>query len=561
MTEKYISSFCILLLLISGIPGKAQDSPVIYSEEQLSLITDRTLFVAGEKILFSAFLFYNQRQKPDEVSRILYCELITADGRRIVAGKYRLDNNTGSAGVAIPTDVITGIYYLRAYTKYMRNNGPASYTYVQLKIINPVKPELLNGKTGYESVPDTSVKPIPDELSDFFHVSTNKKQYSTREKVNIQITAKSNLPGRLEHLALSVVPEGSFQEQRWLKPLTKQVEYTFQYYPETRGVSLSGRLSDKLTDKSLPSTRVNLSMIGEKDFIAVLTDSAGGFYFSLPGITGNRDLFLCAENKPDAKPVLFVDNDFCPVEIKISGPAFSLSETENSAAINLAINAQVSSLYMTDSTRLLNSEEVPEKPFYGKPSEVLLIDKYVQLPTLEEYFSELPGIVKIRKREGKPFFKFPEEQSEMSIYDPLIMIDWVAVDDMEKILAIPPQSILRIELVNAPFVKGNVTYGGIVSIISRRGDFAGIDLPTSGVFLNYNFLCPTSSFAITQEYATRIPDARNTVYWNPDLVLKDGSSDNILITTPDTPGKYEVVLRGISENEDVISWKTTFEVK
>ena len=75
----------------------------------------------------------------------------------------------------------------------------------------------------------------------------------------------------------------------------------------------------------------------------------------------------------------------------------------------------------------------------------------------------------------------------MAIYDPLVMIDWVAVSDNESILGTPTQSISRIELVNAPYIKGDMIYGGIISIISKKGDFAGIDLPRNGIFINYKF--------------------------------------------------------------------------
>ena len=36
--------------------------------------------------------------------------------------------------------------------------------------------------------------------------------------------------------------------------------------------------------------------------------------------------------------------------------------------------------------------------------------------------------------------------------------------------------------------SGNITYGGIISFVSRKNNFAGIDLPKSGTFISYSFL-------------------------------------------------------------------------
>ena len=34
-----------------------------------------------------------------------------------------------------------------------------------------------------------------------------------------------------------------------------------------------------------------------------------------------------------------------------------------------------------------------------------ILINYVQLPTLEEYFNELPTLAKVRKRQGEKYFK------------------------------------------------------------------------------------------------------------------------------------------------------------
>ncbi len=72
------------------------------------------------------------------------------------------------------------------------------------------------------------------------------------------------------------------------------------------------------------------------------------------------------------------------------------------------------------------------KSFYGEPTELLVIETYIDLPTLEDYFSELAGAVKVRKSQGKKHFRFASTRPEMTIYDPLVLIDWVAVNDIKQ---------------------------------------------------------------------------------------------------------------------------------
>ena len=210
----------------------------------------------------------------------------------------------------------------------------------------------------------------------------------------------------------------------------------------------------------------------------------------------------------------------------------------------MAVNHQVDANFGEDTVILKDTVTRGESAFYGTPDEVLEMDRYIDLPTVEEYFSELLGSVNVRKYEGRTIFRFNSARTEMLIFDPLILIDMVAVNDISKILAMSPRLINRIELINAPYIKGNITYGGIISFFSKNSDFAGIDLPSSGTFINFQFLedyhCEIPSSGLERN----MPDARNTVYWNPAGRLAESGITGIRFTVPDTPGKYIIVLRG-----------------
>jgi hypothetical protein len=526
---------------------------------RVMVCTDRTLYITGEKILFSAFLINEDESQAADLSKILYCELITPDGNRVAGGKYHIENSSAQGCLAIPEGAITGIYYLKSYTRFMRNGSQYDYHFKKLKIINPYKNEVLSGpefkdnplNEGTEEKNQQPVMPLS--------ISTIKRVYSCREQINLKIEGYT-FAGPLKKLCLSVIPEMAFEAYDYRVDTSLISSGEIQYYPETRGISLSGRLMESGTGLPVQNALVNLSIIGDKDAMAIRTNASGQFYFALPGYSANKDLFLCSEDIPGISTEILIDNDFCSRPLSLPAPRFQLTEEEKETAFKMALNQKISSVFPAD-TSVVESPETPKDiPFYGEPTEILKMDTYIDLPTIEEYFFELIGIVNIRKSEGRKHFRFISTRVEMTIYDPLVLIDWVAVNDAEKILAMLPRAIDRIELVNAPYIKGNITYGGIISFISRKNDFAGIDLPTSGTFINYKFLDDCSLIIPASAPLKNIPDSRNTLYWNPDIQTDDKGSAEISFTAPDTPGEYIILLQGINHRGEIVVIRERIEV-
>jgi hypothetical protein len=48
-----------------------------------------------------------------------------------------------------------------------------------------------------------------------------------------------------------------------------------------------------------------------------------------------------------------------------------------------------------------------------------------------------------------------------------------------------------------------------------------------------------------------LPDTRNTLYWNPEIVLKPGRDVPLKFQTSDQRGEYSLVLTEIGEDGDV----------
>ena len=530
----------LVLLLMAAGPLYPQGYASRSCRESIAAVTDRSLYVTGENVRFSALVTCVPDTGLVRAGKVLYTELITPGGERVAGGKFRVENGGSEGSMAVPEDILTGNYYLRFYTREMRNCGPATYPCISLKIVNPDRPEVL--ETGHK---EHSASPIPKKAPGrstpaTVSFQTGDNHFTAGDTVRFSV----NLKGRLsagKRVVLSAVPAHDWLggSSHFNGEEMKSAD-TF-FIPETRGVTLSGRVAEKGTGRPIPDIRVNLSVLGDRDILSATTASDGRFWFALPGHTGRHDLFLSPVTSGDTVPELLIDNDFCSLPVSLPDNGFTLDTAEAATALQLAVNHRIAGQYRSCGAADKGNSADSLAPFYGRPSEVIDLKRYIELPQLEEYFRELAWMVRVRKIGGQKTFRFMTDNEAMHRHEPLVLVDFVAVNNMEKVLAMPPSSIDRIELINALYTKGPATYGGIVSFVSKKSDFAGIDLPHSGTFLNYGFYQVPDK---TAEDSARpgLPDARNTACWIPSVSFGGDDRANIHFVAPETPGNYLILI-------------------
>jgi len=548
--QKKIVTYYLLFMLTAIIAAEVRSQVYEPGSEKIGIFSDRSLYIAGEKINFTALVKESEDYLPVELSRVLYCELVTPSGSKVVGGKFPVEHFKSIGCIQIPEETISGIYYLKAYTRFMRNDSPENYHYIPIKIVNPKKNEVLAEYMEGDRPDSLKNRHVRPQDQAHYSVATDKDTYFPRENVRLEIETPMGA-SHPEHLCLTVVPEGSIDDLMVKYDDTMYTALNGLYFPETRGVSLSGSVINSSNGNPIAGIKVHLSIISDRDIMVVRTDSSGRFFFTLPDHKGNRDIFLCTEEMPGVTTTIYIDNDFCTRSLSLPAPSFSLDQEEREMAYHMAVNLELADFFPALDVGPETGPVEPAAPFYGKPTQVLVLEKYIDLPTLEDYFSELAISVKVRKSQGRKHFRFSSEQADMAIYEPLVLIDWVAVENMEKILAMDPRNIDRVELVNAPYVKGSITYGGIVSFVSKNNDFAGIDLPASGTFINYSFLEECQWDATPENLPENIPDTRNTVHWDPDLALDENGTATITFPAPDTPGSYTIVLKEMITGSEI----------
>lgn len=567
-----ISCILILLgLLSSPVNGLLSQSayPDSYAteaknqREEVLVFTDRCLYAVNEKIRFSSFCSKTGELSDESWSKVLYLELITPSGKSIVKGKFPHGKDGSSGYIEIPDHAVTGSYYLRAYTRWMRNFGPRLFCYVPITIINPFSSEKLDEGNGGQKIQPESYGIEENGLQ----INLPVLRFAPGEEVNLELQIPGSGETGPSAYCLTVVPGGLADTlYSHIKPGRQggDMEFSFDYLPDIRGVSLSGTVLNEENSSPSPKTRMHFSLLGENpDYIAAFSDEKGRFTVSLPSRNGIQELFVSAEGDQNTRHKILIDQDFTVEALPFSTDPFVLTLNKRVSARNMIMNMQFSRIYSQADNNQKVKDTLAAIPFYGKPTSVIEISKYVDLPTMMEIFENLVPDALFYFRKGDPGLKFLNSNTNTSIYPPLILVDNIPVSDLNAVLSIDPMKIERIELINELYVKGNMMFGGIVSIVSRAGDMAAIDLQEGSYFFDYQCFYPPDKPGTAQEVSTldKIPDTRNTLVWIDKIPLKPGESRQVKFKAGSVPGDYIIMVRGLNSRGEALSVQRRISVE
>jgi len=541
--------------------------------ERIEVVTDRYIYGIGEKILFAGTNIIPPELEASCWSKVLYLELLTPGGTSVAQGKFPISCSGASGYLTIPEQLLTGNYYLVAYTKWMRNFSPSNFHYQLIKIINPYTPQLetSNFSTGSWKTQEWEQKPVKKDII----CSTDKTMYQQREKVNLMINIPGLSPSLTNTYSVTVVRNGSPDTLRNLNILPEKVQYHRPpgtlYLPETKGLSLSGRMIAVDSAGANPTGRVNLAILGqEPGFRVIPSGPQGSFCFALDSIIGRNDMYIVS-NQDEEDLEIRIDNDFANPAVRFPEIPFILSESEKELAAEIILNMQINSHFQSHDTNISETEEEEDSEiisFYGLPTASILIDDYIDLPTLKEVLIELAPGVFPRERNMEPYLSFNGNKLTFDLinqYPPLLLVDHLPVFDLEKLLLMSPKRIYRVEVLNEIFILGRISYGGIVNVITRKGDLGGIDLPDNSFFFDFTSFLPQDEQAFPrhedQEFDSENPDYRNCLYWSPDIKAAPGQDLELDFFTSDNNGDYEVLIHGIGKDGSILQGKCYFSVE
>jgi len=545
MIKKYTLLLGLLLVFsCQNVFGQSTNS-ILY------LSVNKNLMVVGETI--DVKLFYNHYLQDTMPVSYVYCDLVGQDGVVYAGSKLRLDKQSADFQIEIPSFLLSGNYLLRAYAPSMRNN-PFLYAMSWIRIINSKTSDILAIKT------DGANALIIDALSQSnkIKISGLADSYNKRALIDCKLLLDSNLI--YPSLSISVVKKEAYLPQQI--SLIRNTTYNNDKQIVTSNsdaLFISGHLEAEKgsTINSLSRQRVYCSIRGSHDIFSTITDSVGYFSIKLPDMYDKHDVFITTEKMNNNVRIL-IDRDFDNQTVYKWNKDFYLTKEELDCALKTAQNLAVLQSF---SPKMVKDSSVNNlRSFYGNPDEVIIINDYIDLGGLSMYFTELPGNVHLHKKDNHYEARIINPQYTQLYQEPLIMVDYVVVNDLNEVLKMDAKKVNRIEIVRDYYFKGGASFGGILNFITNNNDFGGYGFSPSSISMSYDFLAVLSENNTDSISTDSKPDARNTLLWKPNVVVKNNEV-KLNFYTADSPGKYLLIVKGIDKNGQQVFYSANFEVK
>ena len=325
------------------------------------------------------------------------------------------------------------------------------------------------------------------------------------------------------------------------------------FIPELEGHLISGNIRDRKSGIPLNNKDIVLSFVGKVALCQFTkTDDEGNFNF----VTMERGLreIVIEPLSPDIKDCYVeLSNPFLTAIKRYDHGVFFIDTTILREINNAAISMQIKKIYEPFMQPGLKRLPVEEKPdFYGASDSEIRLSAYIELTSLKEVIKEImPGVSTVRKNDQLNFRLINQYQSQSFENNPLVIVDGVPVDDIRKVLNINSREIERIEVLPTRYFISDIVLDGILHFISKKGNLGLIDLERSVYRLQYELPQNFDSF-ISPDYSVdsikygRIPDFRNTLYWNPDLHTDKTGKASVEFYTSDEAAEYLIIIEGIT---------------
>lgn len=444
--------------------------------ERVLFMTDRSVYYAGEEILFYADLISESHEDCPGLSSVLYTEIIDRNGMSILKKKTLIDHCKSSGIIEIPKELITGVYLIRSYTKFEKNLKPNKLTTSVLRIINPT-----------QKAEQTAKIPVLEQ-------STNASTFQlsiTKEEDSLRVEAKE---GSIKILALSMIGK-QLAEQSWLAPKFKSAAgnvpvLTPSILPETRGVDIRGNLVLKPEHVDQFPILIYAATLGEtRQFHTVAVDSSGAFMVSFSQIVGSQKIYI--SSSIDAE--ILVETDFSTAIPQYNWTRDTLYKSRLKSYNEAYVKTQIPVAFRVEENATGKDPIALAAPFTN-PTEHILLSDFVPLKNLEEAFAEIVPFVFIRKSEGSRQLKMYDFKTKNAVEHPLILVDNIAFQDHEQVLKIPISKVFAIDVFAEPLLFGDHLFEGIVNIKTEEGLLGGLELPNNCIAIDYQTANSTNLF-------------------------------------------------------------------
>jgi hypothetical protein len=445
---------------------------------------------------------------------------------------------------------------------------------------------------------------------------TDKNQYSTREKLNLDLLTRSgsketpadmsvavfrldsvqpsippalysylwltsDLKGTVESPEYYVQTDGPEAEEaadnlmlthgwrrfRWEEVLKKD-SLVLSNLPEYGGHIVRGIVTDTRTNKPASGILTYLSSPGKLiRLYGARSNAQGEVQFEMKDFFGSRDIIVQTDTRRDSTYRVEITSPYAEAASGRKLPEFDIAGNLGKTLGDRSVHMQTQSVYFGDRTTRFRTPEVDSLPFYGVPDEQYFLDRYTRFTVMEDVLREYVAGAFARRRRNGYFLSVYDKGHDMAVLEnPMVLLDGVPVFDPNKIMAFDPLKVKRLDVMTRNYLLGPIFFSGIISLATYRGDLGGFRLDPRSALLEYDGMQVSREF-YSPRYDTpaqaqnRMPDFRNLLYWSPSVRTTAEGRAQADFYTSDLEGTYLGVINGITGDGKAGGSTFRFKVK
>lgn len=340
----------------------------------------------------------------------------------------------------------------------------------------------------------------------------------------------------------------------------------FNFLPEYNDHLISARIVNTTTGAPARDIVAYLSVPGKRvQLYASKSDSLGKLIFNTKQLFGPGEIIAQTNSERDTAFRIDVLSPFSEQYTKYPVTKFNLTPGTQKAIEEHSIAMQVQNVYSGNQLKQFYNPGVDSSGFYGKPYKTYLLDNYTRFTTMEEVLREYIREVNVVRSQKRYHIKVLNDNGFLD-GDPLVMLDDVPVFNIDKVIAIDPLKVRKLEVMRERYFYGPSVHEGILSYTTYKGDLGGVEVDPHAVVLDYEglqlqreFYSPVYDTDVASK--SRLPDFRSLLYWQPNISISPNGKTQISFYTSDQTGDYIGLVQGITANGEAGSQYFNFSVK
>ena len=344
---------------------------------------------------------------------------------------------------------------------------------------------------------------------------------------------------------------------------------SFKYLPELAGSIITGKMVQKGTNTAVKDITGFVSMPSKNTlFKAGISDENGHIQFEFPQLYNDGQLILQADSSKYYAHKIEIDNPFYTSKnnSQLIEPII-LPKLNKELIQQLNSNIEIQNHFKADYLNRFQAPSLDSNAFYYKPDYTYYLDLYARFTTMEEVIREYVTPMTLSKNRGRFQLAVYDDQNKR-FFDkaPLVLLDGVPILNMDKFIEYDPLKIRKLEVVSRTYFLGNLAFNGIANFLTYDGKMEGYELDPRATLIDYKglqvqreFMAPV--YENQAQIDSRSPDFRHLLHWSANINTSSKGKINAAFYTSDVPGKYAIVLQGISKQGQPLYKEITFIVK